>query len=422
MPPRVTHAIVDRSVDTITRRAFSNRRHLVSIAMHDGVKIIEEEALYGCESLKSIKLPGIKVIENRAFSDCTALEEVEFGDNLEAIEYQAFFGCRALENIEFIGVKLESIDPGVFAYCTALRRIKLSGVEHIKQHAFDNCTALEEVEFGETLKFIDQQAFLHCTSIRNIKLSKVLIIGDYAFSECRQLTDVELSEDLEAIGGGSGYGGTFENCRSLRRIAIPLKDDLLNGPGAFCGCDNLSQVDLVGGIHKAIASLHLESWRIAMNEEVDRINQDLPNLGAEDYETPNNKTAAIEDWLGRVLQRIEHYTSEHYALLKEAITLLELAAWKANLIKEDNGYSLEEKQLVVKRAKLDEECGDTSTKAIVIDVKGKIDANAARQAARVTCGADIIIKNVLPFLNDNEVFSSFLNRDEDAYDDDYDDE
>jgi hypothetical protein len=399
VPPRVTYAIVDRSVDTIRRRAFYNCRHLVSIVMHDGVKIIEEEALYGCESLKSIKLPGVKVIEGEAFSDCTALEDVEFGDKLEAIEYQAFFGCNSLENIEFIGVKLESIEPGVFAYCAALRNINLRGVEHIKQHAFDNCTALEEVEFGEKLKFIDNQAFRRC-SLRKIKLPKVLIIQDYAFSECRQLTDVELSEDLEAIGGGSGYGGTFENCRSLRRIAIPLKDDLLNGPGAFCGCDNLSKVDLVGGIHKVIASLHLESWRNEMNSEIDRINRDLPKLGAEDFEIPNNKTAAIEDWLVRILQRIEHYTSEHYALLKEAITLLELAIWKANLIKsvEDDGYPPEEKQ-PVKRA--------------------KIDVDSTRQAARVTCGADIIIKTVMPFLNNNDVFSSFLNRGEDAYDDDY---
>ena len=131
-----------------------------------------------------------------------------------------------------------------------------------------------------------------------------------------------------------------------------------------------------------------------MNKEINRINQTLPNT--ESYD----KTVAIEEWLVRVLQRIEHYTSEHYALLKEAITLLELALWKVNLIKsgEDDGYSIEEKQ----RGK-----------------RVKIDVDATRQAARVTCGADIIIKNVLPFLNNSDVFSSFLNRDEDAYDDDY---
>ncbi len=70
VPPRVTHAIVDPSVDTITRRAFYNCRHLVSIEMHDDVKIIEEGALHGCESLRSIKLPGVRVIETDAFHAC----------------------------------------------------------------------------------------------------------------------------------------------------------------------------------------------------------------------------------------------------------------------------------------------------------------------------------------------------------------
>ncbi len=76
VPRDVTHAIVDRSVDTIRRRAFANCRSLVSLEMHDDVKIIEVGALESCFSLKRIKLPGVRVIESDAFSDCRALEEV----------------------------------------------------------------------------------------------------------------------------------------------------------------------------------------------------------------------------------------------------------------------------------------------------------------------------------------------------------
>ena len=136
-----------------------------------------------------------------------------------------------------------------------------------------------------------------------------------------------------------------------------------------------------------------------MSNEIGRINQVLPRIGP----SYAFKTQAIQRWMRSVLDRMKHYKRMYYTLLKEAITLLELAVWKANLVKigEDNGYSIEEKQ----RGK-----------------RARIDVDAARQAARVTCGADIIIKNVMPFLNDNDVFSSFLNRDddEDAYDDEYD--
>jgi len=58
---------------------------------------------------------------------------------------------------------------------------------------------------------------------------------------------------------------------------MPLKDDMI-GVDVFGFCPELTTVDLVGGIHdKTIASLHLESWRNEKREEIDRINQVLPN-------------------------------------------------------------------------------------------------------------------------------------------------
>ena len=69
--------------------------------------------------------------------------------------------------------------------------------------------------------------------------------------------------------------------------------------------------------------------------------------------------------MDRVISRLKHYKSEHYALLKNNMTQLELALWKANL--------------------------------------PNVDA-ASRHDARVTCGANIIIPHVLPFLNDADEF------------------
>jgi hypothetical protein len=172
-----------------------------------------------------------------------------------------------------------------------------------------------------------------------------------------------------------------------------LKNNILNKGdfSIFLECYNLSHVDIVGGIHKTISSLLLKSWRDEMNEEVDRINQVLPD-------TPHFKTEEIQEWIERILQRIGHYKAEHYALLKEATSLLELALWKANLIKNEEGKH------PAKRAKIIEECGDKSAKVVDTVQGAKSDVGAARRAARVTCGADIIIKNVLPFLNDNDEF------------------
>jgi hypothetical protein len=113
----------------------------------------------------------------------------------------------------------------------------------------------------------------------------------------------------------------------------------------------------------------MESWRVEMKDEIDSINQTLPN-------TPE-KTTAIQLWVERVLQRMEHYKSEHQMLVKEAMTLLELELWKAKLLNEAGE----------KKCNVDE-----------VTKKAKIDDKDARKEHRVTCGASIVIKNVLPFL------------------------
>ena len=41
VPDGVIHVIIHPSVKIILRRAFHHRRQLVSVAMHDGVEIIE---------------------------------------------------------------------------------------------------------------------------------------------------------------------------------------------------------------------------------------------------------------------------------------------------------------------------------------------------------------------------------------------
>ncbi len=286
---------------------------------------------------------SVKIITTHAFRLCRNLVSVEMHDDVEIIEGKAFYSCHSL------------------------RRIKLT-VRVIGMEAFYGCTALTEMEFGDKLETIGDSAFYCCISLRNIKIPKIRSIGNFVFSNCLQLTDVELSEDLERIGERA-----FNKCPHFRRIAMPLKENLLENDVVFVECHELSQVDLIGGIHKTVSSLLLDSWRNEMNNEIDGINQVL---------LPNtfhlNKTAVIQQWMRSVIRRIEHYKNEHYALLKEFTTLLELALWKA---------------------KLDEEFGEALIKGDNTTAKkAKIDTKTARQEQRITSGANIVIKNVLPFL------------------------
>jgi hypothetical protein len=113
-----------------------------------------------------------------------------------------------------------------------------------------------------------------------------------------------------------------------------------------------------------------------MNEEINRINEELPNTHA------RGKAAEIRLWIRSVINRMEHYKAEHCALLKEDMTQLELALWKAKL--DEN---------------VDESEEDRSNPMVQTKTKkATIDNESMRKERRITSGASIVIKNVLPFL------------------------
>eukprot|EP00984_Skeletonema_dohrnii_P013283 scaffold5477_cov75-Skeletonema_dohrnii-CCMP3373.AAC.4 len=256
-----------------------------------------------------------------------------------------------------------------FHECRSLKSIDLRSVLEIGMQAFDGCKNLTDVKFGNKLETTGICAFEGCTSLQRLKLTSVITVKLGAFRSCKALTSVEFSERLEKI-----EADVFCGCDRLQRIAIPLKrnlfpfDDTWQRYTQFEYCYQITTVDLVRGAHnKTIASLHMECWRTEMKEEINRINQDLPNIPADE------KTVAIKEWMESVIDKMDHYKAEHHIYVKENVTLLELALWKAKL---------DEK----------EENAERKTKKV------KLDAESARKEKRVTCGADTVIRNVLPFL------------------------
>mmetsp|Transcript_12998 Transcript_12998/g.16586 ORF Transcript_12998/g.16586 Transcript_12998/m.16586 type:complete len:119 (-) Transcript_12998:107-463(-) len=115
----------------------------------------------------------------------------------------------------------------------------------------------------------------------------------------------------------------------------------------------------------------MELWRNEMNEEIYRINQVIPTTNADE----NENTEAIQQWIRSVIGRLDHYKTQHKELLNDATTLLELALWKAKM---------DEKE--------EDSLGEVKAKKI------KLDMQSERSERRITSGANIVIKNVLPYL------------------------
>jgi hypothetical protein len=265
------------------------------------------------------------------------------------------------------GIATTIIERRAFYFCISLRRVKIPGVRFIGQEAFFGCLNLSDMEFGHKLETIGQSAFCFCKSLKNINMPSLRRIDVCAFQDCDGLLGAEFGVELETIDEAAFY-----ECTSLRRIVIPLKDAVMEPRNRVLdSCRGLTTVDLVGGTHRTISCLFMESWRNEMLERVNRINAILP------YIPVMVKTTAIQVWIQSVTNRMEHYKSEHQILLKEAMTLLELALWKANLDKNNanDGVSYQDGVRIT---------------------RGRI--KRARKEKCITSGASIIIKNVLPFL------------------------
>ena len=214
---------------------------------------------------------------------------------------------------------VERIEIGAFGGCPSLRRVIMRGVKIVEEDAFNCCKALTEVECGK-LEIIGVDAFGGCSLLRGINLPSARIIEEYAFCFCKAMTDVKFGSNLERIEERA-----FWNCTSLERITVPLKNGIITTDDIFSGCVNLRHVDLVEGeLHDTIAALQLEVWRSDMYEEIDSINQVLPNARAgyyidDDDEDDGEKAQAIRRWIRAVLRKFIQYKAEHQRLLDEEV-------------------------------------------------------------------------------------------------------
>ena len=214
---------------------------------------------------------------------------------------------------------VEKIEQMAFYYCPNLRRVIMPGVKIVERGAFLCCHALTDVECGK-LEMIGASAFCQCRSLRSINLLSVRIVERHAFENCRELVHVKFGNKMERIDRK-----TFYKCSSIERITIPLKDGIITVDDTFMECDNLRHVDLIKGeLHETIAALHSEDWINDMNQEIDSINQILPNsrAGISIQNDEKEKGQAVREWIRSVLGKMVLYQAEHQLVMNEASSTL----------------------------------------------------------------------------------------------------
>ena len=239
---------------------------------------------------------GLNFVRARAFYEHPNIQEVICHDGVEKIEREAFYNC------------------------PSLRWIIMPGVKVVKTDAFTFCSTLTYIECGK-LERIGAAAFRGCTSLSSIDLPSIKIVEAGAFSNCTNLINAKFGKDLESIRGRA-----FHLCPSLERIALPLKDGVMaDDESIFQWCKKLKHVDLVGEVHENAAALLLEHWKNDMNEEIDSINQILPNTSAGGYRDAGRKTLTIRRWITSVHRKYTYYEAKHRRYLNVSAAKLQPA-------------------------------------------------------------------------------------------------
>ncbi len=201
---------------------------LEEVTFAEGTKKILPYILYGCKSLKSVRLPdSVTEIGEYAFVDCTNAG-IHMPASLQKIGSRAFSGCAGLTHVSFS-----------------------KNLEEIEQNAFENCTGLETVLFSEKKNAnvdVSFRAFENCTGLKAADLSGVKYLRTDAFKGCSSLEEINLP-DAEQIAGG-----VFQNCSSLKNIDLPKFIYFeSNAPKAFSGCTSLKKIRFGDTPHNSMA-------------------------------------------------------------------------------------------------------------------------------------------------------------------------
>ena len=402
------------------------------IRLHDDIESIGTQAFFGCIFTNFRVPPLITVIPYGMLQGCTATFSVEIPLTVPEIDNFAFYKCRCLRNVALppdavIGVT-------IFDEATDLLQLFGSIAEIIEalKHRFDglliHCAVYFQSNYqGELQRLItsgneldptgnEQDCLgitplhiLTCSSEHNLELYQLivenystnLIIEDgwgatpllYAFWGGASTEIIKfflqsyqsLYPDyvfnwtmmVETMGRCDTPKERIENLLHVKQMHCPEQPIdwvyLLNKFAEHSNCafsggpyDERMRFLFTCGLSDHVEALEFRLWR----------NHIKNMIHTATFAMRGDNSVILHE----IRSKLVHFEDE-LTKLKEVTTILELALWKMNMSK--NGHQ------------------DRATQS---QKKMKVDDSSIRSQNRVTCGADVVIGHMLPFLINTDGF------------------
>jgi hypothetical protein len=442
----LTTVIVPSSAIEIRELAFCGCSSLASLALPKGLQSIGDQSFANCRSLANVHIPStVCKMGFRVFVNCTGLKYIHIPSSVECIGSRAFDGCGQHVHLQHT---LHTIKEGTFRGCDSLTHVRLpSTVTKIECEAFAHCPRLIALELPEGLEMIDLRVrddhdeeepdFRNygCPSLMNLVIPSAQhfaqlddddefmkgfklgtaasnfddLVGKlqhrfdalplhrlcyyqsyYPLTEAMENLQQNMDADPSAGTKVDSFGMTPFHILALSQTPnLPLFQAML----AFYQVDIICTRDKFGSTpmdHLFLNHTHEATTVIQSLLPTILVNRlhwlGLVRWQSEDILTAMNEALAVlEGSSRRRAVGILSFKLATYERL-ESMSLLELALWKGKIdgckaaIVTDRGHNEERSS---KRPRLD---------------KSHL-SHVDRQSCRINSGAEVVISNVLPFLD-----------------------
>ena len=290
---------------------------ITKIVIGDDVTNVASNAFNGCKSLKDAVLgSSVTTIGGEAFYDCSGLSSIQLPDSLTEIWPNAFGNCIGLKSITIPkNVTSTGVGGDAFKGCTHLETLVLNNVvteDNLPTAYIDGCLALTKIEIKNdesTVKYEDGifyskdgETLVRCLPSKtgNLKVpNTVKTIKENAFNQCSALEELTLPETIETIK--TGLVSILANCSSLRYIELKGVKKVPNF--AFDGCTALDQIVLPANLTSYAETSVTpklicfrgseEQWKAAATEKVKTKLADKGTVVVYNYEGQTGEKAAI---------------------------------------------------------------------------------------------------------------------------------
>ena len=163
------------------------------------------------------------------------IPDVYNGKPVTDIAASAFENCTKLRIVDF-GDNIRTVGNKAFAGCTAMTHLRMNhGLASLGSEVFSGCSALTGINIPSTVTKCGTSVFIDCSAMTSATIpTSWTALPTETFRRCASLTSIPLHEGLEKIGDSA-----FRGCDALTTVTIPSTVTTI-GAYAYSYCDKLT--------------------------------------------------------------------------------------------------------------------------------------------------------------------------------------